>query len=138
MKREAMSFRYLIDSYAWIEYFRGTRIGEEARSYIEGREAATATITIVELREKYLREGWSYFDEDLAFMSSSTLIVPLDKSIAVLAGEINHSMKRVVKGWGVSDSIILATAKSPSAKVVTGDRHFKEVKEAIFLENETV
>ncbi|MFH0897427.1 MAG: type II toxin-antitoxin system VapC family toxin [Candidatus Bathyarchaeota archaeon] len=133
-----MSFRYVIDSCAWIEYFRGTRIGEEARQYIEGREAATATITIVELREKYLREGWNCFDEDLAFITSRTLIVPLDKSLAVLAGEINHSMKQEVKRWGISDSIILATAKSTSAKVVTGDQHFKEAKEAIFLENRTV
>jgi len=133
-----MSFRYMIDSYAWIEYFRGTRIGERAKSYIESHEAATATITVAELREKYLREGWNYFDEDLAFITSTTLIVPLEKNIAVLAGEINHTAKREAKGWGISDSIILATARSTSTKVVTGDRHFREVKEAIFLEDETV
>lgn len=133
-----MSFRYVIDSYAWVEYFRGTRRGERARSYIESHEAATATITIAELREKYLREGWNYFDEDLTFIVSTTLIVPLEKNIAVLAGEINHNMKRKVKGWGISDSIILATAKSTSTKVVTGDKHFKELKEAVFLENETI
>jgi len=69
-------------------------------------------------------------------MTSSTLIVPLEKNIAILAGEINHTMKRTVKGWGISDSIILATAKSTSTKVVTGDEHFKEVEEAIFLEDE--
>jgi len=133
-----MSFRYMIDSYAWIEYFRGTRIGERAKSYIESHEAATATITVAELREKYLREGWNYFDEDLAFITSTTLIVPLEKNIAVLAGEINHTAKREAKGWGISDSIILATARSTSTNVVTGDRHFREVKEAIFLEDETV
>ena len=113
-------------------------MGERARSYIESHEAATATITVAELREKYLREGWNYFDEDLAFITSTTLIVPLEKNIAVLAGEINHTAKREAKGWGISDSIILATARSTSTKVVTGDRHFREVKEAISLEDETV
>jgi len=133
-----MSFRYVIDSYAWIEYFRGTRIGEKARQYVESGEAATTTITIAELREKYLREGWNHFDEDLAFITSFTLIVPLEKNIAILSGEINHTMKRRVKGWGISDSIILATARSRSTQVVTGDKHFKELKEAIFLDDETV
>ena len=133
-----MSFRYVIDSHAWVEYFRGTHEGEMARPYIESHEAATTTITIAELREKYLGEGWRYFDEDLAFITSTTLIVPLEKNIAVLAGEANHAMKRVVKGWGISDSIILATARSTSTKVVTGDRHFKGLEEAVFLGDETV
>ncbi len=108
-------------------------MGEKARTYVENQEAATTTITIAELREKYLREGWNYFDEDLAFITSTTLVVPLEKTIAILAGEINHAMKQVVKGWGISDSIILATARATSTKVVTGDEHFKGLKEAIFL-----
>jgi hypothetical protein len=41
-----------------------------------------------------------------------------------------------VKGWGISDSVILAPARSISTKVVTGDAHFKEVTEAVFLESE--
>lgn len=132
-----MSYKYVIDSYAWIEYFRGTQVGERAKPYVEGNEAATTTITLTELREKYLRERWNYFAEDTAFIASTTLIVPLDKNIAILVGEINYTMKKKIKGWGISDSIILATAKSTSAKVVTGDQHFKELKEAIFLRNET-
>jgi len=113
-------------------------MGEKARPYVESQEAATTTITIAELREKYLREEWKYFDEDLAFITSTTLVVPLEKPIALLAGEINYAMKRLVKGWGISDSIVLATARAKSAKVVTGDEHFKGLKETIFLKNETV
>jgi hypothetical protein len=41
----------------------------------------------------FLREGWNYFDEDLIFITSTTLIVPLEKKIAVLAGDVNHAMK---------------------------------------------
>lgn len=133
-----MSYKYIIDSYAWIEYFRGTSLGEKARPYVESREAATATITISELREKYLKESWNYFNEDLNFITSTALVVPLEKAVAISAGEINHAMKRAIKGWGISDSIILATARLSSARVVTGDEHFKGLKETIFLKNKII
>ena len=119
-----MSYRFVIDSYAWIEYFRGTESGKRAKNYIESKEAATSGISIAELKEKYLREGWHYFDADLLFMTSVTTIVPVGKEIAVLVGGINFERKKKVKDWGMSDSIVLATAVMASAKVVTGDPHF--------------
>jgi len=128
-----MSYRFVIDSYAWIEYFRGTQAGERARNYIEGKEAATSGISVAELKEKYLREGWSYFDADLLFITSVTTTMPVDKEIAVSAGEINFERKRKVKDWGMSDSIVLATARKASAKVVTGDPHFKDLKESVLI-----
>jgi predicted nucleic acid-binding protein len=128
-----MSYEYVVDSYAWIEYFRGSEAGKRARGFIEGGKAATATITVAELREKYTREGWPYFDEDLLFIMSLTAIVNLTKDIAVTAGEINAAMKAKVKGWGMADSITLATAQVAKAKVVTGDKHFKGLKQAILI-----
>ncbi len=37
-----MSYRFVIDSYAWIEYFRGTKAGGKAKDYIESKEDATS------------------------------------------------------------------------------------------------
>ena len=31
-----MTSEYVIDSYAWLEYFRGTESGKKIRSYVEG------------------------------------------------------------------------------------------------------
>jgi len=129
-----MSYKYVVDSYAWIEYFRGSKVGEKAKEIIESGEAATATITIAELKEKYTREGWLYFEDDLLFITSSTILVNLTKEIAVKAGEINMTMKARVKGWGIADSIILATAQTENAKVITGDRHFEGIKQTILIE----
>jgi hypothetical protein len=42
-------------------------------------------------------------------------------------------MKKKAKGWGLADSIVLCTAKSIKGKVVTGDEHFRELKEVIFI-----
>ena len=56
-----------------------------------------------------------------------------DSPIALLAGELNHSRKKTVKDRGMADSVILATARSASAKGVTGDRHFEGLPDAIIV-----
>ena len=126
-----MGYDYVIDSYAWVEYFRGSSAGSKAREYIEGYSAATSAITLAELQEKYLREKWEFFEDDLDFVRTRTFIVPVDWSIALLAGQINYTQKEAKKDWGMADSIILATARSASARVVTGDPHFQGVQDAV-------
>src|SRR2546427_3651463 len=125
-----MTYEYVMDSYAWVEYFRGTVAGKKVREYAESDVVATSTLTLAELREKYLREKWTSFEEDIAFISTRTSLTQLDRQIALLSGEINHERKKVVRNWGTADSIILATARTASAKGVTGDRHFEGLPEA--------
>jgi predicted nucleic acid-binding protein len=90
-------------------------------------------VTLAELREKYLREKWPSLEEDVAFIAGRTLLAPVDRQIALLAGELNHTLKKTVKDWGMMDSMILATARAGSAKVVTGDAHFTGLPDAIML-----
>jgi len=133
MKPSTMTYEYVIDSYAWIEYFRGTESGRRIRSYVEGGSAATSVLTLAELREKYLREKWPTFSEDVAYITSRTSLTQVDREIAILAGEINHRRKAEKKGWGMADSLILATARIASAEVVTGDKHFEGLTDAILI-----
>jgi predicted nucleic acid-binding protein len=53
--------------------------------------------------------------------------------IAKLAGEMDVERRKTVRGWGLSDSIVLATAKKENAKVVTGDKHFADLKDEIIF-----
>lgn len=46
----------IIDSYAWIEYFRGSKMGEKVRLYIEEEYSVTPTVVITELSRKLLKE----------------------------------------------------------------------------------
>ncbi len=134
-----MSYRYVLDSYAWIEYFRASKIGRVARRYIEEEDSATPSIVVAELSRKLLQaveEGDETKDgrrQRLEFIRSSTQITPLDFDIAETSGEI-YVQRRTVKGWSLVDSIILATARITGAKVVTGDEHFKDLaQDAIMI-----
>ncbi|MFY3741199.1 MAG: putative nucleic acid-binding protein [Candidatus Nitrosomirales archaeon] len=124
--------KYVIDSYAWIEYFMGTRSGEKARSVIDGQEEEkfTPSICIAEVYAKVLKNE----SEDMAetrrgFIRRMSAIIPLSETIAVQAAKIDVSQKTAVEGWGLADSIVLATARSKGCKVLTGDKHFEGLED---------
>jgi predicted nucleic acid-binding protein len=128
-----MSFDAVIDSYAWIEYFKGSESGRRAEKYIESGNCATPTIVLAELSDKYHREGWKFWEEDLEFILSKTEIIDLTKEIAIKAGETKKKMRRGHPNFGLADAIIFETAKSENASVLTGDEHFKGVENVIYI-----
>ena len=134
-----MSYKYVIDAYAWIEYFRGSKSGEIVKKYVESEDSATPTIVVSEISRKLLREielGNETHEgrlKRLEFIRATSQIVNLDFEIAAKAGAVDVEMKKKVKGWGLADSIILCTARTAKGKVVTGDQHFKGLEETIFI-----
>jgi len=123
----------VLDSFAWIEYFNGTTAGEKVQSFLEAGRVLTPAIVVAELSEKHKRLNRE-FGPKYDFVKARTSIVPLEEELARVAGELNFERKKRVKGWGLADSIILATARRSKSKVVTGDPHFKDlVDETIFL-----
>jgi predicted nucleic acid-binding protein len=134
-----MSYRCVIDAYAWIEYFKASNFGGVAKKYIESEDAATPTIVVSEVSRKLLKEievGNETREgrlKRLEFIRATTRIVDLDFEIAAEAGKTDVNMKRKVKGWGLADSIVLCTAREAKGKVVTGDEHFRRLEEVIFI-----
>lgn len=134
-----MSYEYVIDAYAWIEYFRGSKPGEKAKHYIEEENSATPTIVIAELSRKLLKEVERGVETvegrraKLEFVGTVTEIVDLSRDIAELSGEIDIERRNRVENWGLADSIILATAQKSNAKIVTGDKHFSDLKDEIMM-----
>ena len=124
-----------------MEYLLGSKAGAKAREYLERPGAITPSIVLLELSKWYLREiaerrrTESEMQQGLSFVESSSEIVPLDAGLARRAGEIDFLMKKRIRGWPVADSVIYATARSRSARVVTGDPHFKGLDDVIFLES---
>jgi len=123
----------VMDSFAWIEYFNGTSAGERVQGFLEKGTAITPTIVVAELAEKYRRLNRE-FGSKYDFVRARTTIVPLEEELARAAGELNFERKKRVKGWGMADSIVLATARRAGSKIVTGDPHFKDlVEETVIL-----
>jgi predicted nucleic acid-binding protein len=127
--------KYVIDSYAWIEYFIGSRIGETVKSLIENsEEKITPTICLAEVYAKTLKvENQELAEKQKTFIKEKSALALLDESIAVESAKLNVRMKKEIDGWGLADSIVYATAMVKKAEVVTGDEHFKKLKNVLFI-----
>lgn len=126
--------RYIIDTYAWIEYFRGSMIGHKIMNIIENGGNITPTIVLAEMKRKFVEWRRVDFDEKLNFIRSKSDILPLDEETAILAGELRATIG--IEGIGLVDCILLALAKIHEIKVLTGDEHFRGLEEAEFFENQ--
>jgi predicted nucleic acid-binding protein len=128
--------KYVIDSYAWIEYFMGTPKGEKVRPIIDcSDEKITPTICLAEVYSKTLRvENQELAEKQRSFIKEKSLLVSLDETITVEAAKIQNRMNKEIDGWGLADSIVYATGIVKKAEVVTGEKHFMNLKNVIFID----
>jgi len=122
----------VLDSFAWIEYFNGTSAGEKVQNFLETGLVVTPAIVVAELSEKHKRLNRE-FAPKYDFVKARTSIVPLEEELARVAGELNFERKKRVKGWGMADSIVLATARRSGSRIVTGDPHFRDLTEETIM-----
>ncbi len=121
----------MVDAYAWIEYLDGTTRGVRVRDIVEDAHNTilTSLVTLAEVVSKFIREGR---DPTIALkaLEDNALLKPVDHQIARLTGQIHAEVKRKVRDFGLADAFVLATARSNSSRVLTGDPHFKSIPEA--------
>lgn len=128
--------KYVIDSYAWLEYFMGTKVGERVKEIIDNsEEKITPTICLAEVYAKTLKvEDQQLAEKQKAFIKEKSAIVFLDEMIAVEAAKVLVNNKKEIDGWGMADSIVYETAIVKKADVVTGDEHFRKLKNVLLIE----
>lgn len=119
----------LIDSSAWLEFFRGGPKADRVAPYLRdlGR-VAVPTLVLFEVYRKIKREE----SEEAALVAVSQMgkgrMVPLDEGLALAAADVS-----LASGLGMADSIILAAARQVHAKLVTLDNDFRGQPEAAIL-----
>jgi predicted nucleic acid-binding protein len=128
-----MSKRIVVDAYAWIEYLDGSRRGEKLRDLLETEaELYTSAVTLAEIISKAARTGRDYNTAHRVIQGNST-IVEADEQLSVETGILHAEIRDTIKDFGLSDAYVLATARTLDANVLTGDPHFKDVKDAIMI-----
>jgi len=120
----------LIDSWAWIEYFKGGKHSKEAMSYIEGdEEALVSSINLLEIYSWITKSyGDSVAVEKIGIVEKRCYLIPLEREISISAAKLKIKYK-----LGIADGVVLATAKQLNAKIVTGDPDFKKVEGVLFI-----
>jgi predicted nucleic acid-binding protein len=131
-----MSYKFVLDTYALIEYATGTEMGRVVKEALDHGQCITPSIVIAELASKYCRENRSQeWEPMLKFIKAKTRVLPLDASLASKSGIQKVSLRKRVKDISLVDSIVYQVAIDSGARLVTGDEHFETIPDVIYLKH---
>jgi len=125
--------RFVVDSWGWIEYLRGSKAGQKVRDKVEHQEdLMTHIVTVAEIISKLKREGANPEGAWRAITVSSKIIT-VNGDDAKNAGLLHASIKRRNANFSLADAFVLHAAKKLGCKVLTGDPDYEGINDAIML-----
>lgn len=124
--------KYIMDAYAWIEYFEGTKQGKVVQELLQDNEILTHSVTVAEVVSKMRRKG---LNGELAFhaLQGLTRIIPTEGDDCKMVGLLHAEMRAKIPGFGLADAFVLHLARDRQGRVVTGDHHFQHERGVLFL-----
>lgn len=127
--------RYIIDSYAWIEYFIGSKKGETLRELFteEKNQFLTVECCLAEIKGWALRNGKD-FEPLFKIVRANSNILSITEYDWIDSGKERFEQRKTQKDFGLIDAVILTKQKETNCKIISGDKHFKNLKNVVFLE----
>jgi len=133
--------RIVADTYAWVELFIGSEKGEKAKQVLANADMVyTPDTVLAEIARKYLREGAGedVIIERLKLIVKCSQVVNVNFEIAMESAKgylelMEKAKQEKLRDPGLFDAIVLAVARVCTAEVLTGDEHFKGLKETIWI-----
>ncbi len=125
-----MSDTLLLDSWAWLEMFRGTNAGKKVFDATKG--AGKVYTTVANVYEVMYRleedEGFTAAVMKKEFIETQATV--LDITMATIAKALDVRKKEKLPAI---DAFTLASAQLKGARLATGDPHFRNVKGILYL-----
>jgi len=127
---------YVIDTYAWVEYFIGSQSGGKVKEIVhkDENEITTPECCLAELKGWCLREGKN-FEDAYTILKANSEIEKIFTEDWLDAAEIRHEMRRKkgITDFGLIDSLIVAKQRRNKCKIVSGDKHFENLKDVEYV-----
>jgi predicted nucleic acid-binding protein len=123
--------KLVIDSSAWIEYFRGSSKGQTVRAYLKSQHTKVFITGLIasEILTKFLKEGQPTNDVITA-LENLTSLIQFDFPLAKLTAELFVKHRKTCEKFGIADAHVLAAAKLTGCRVLTCDNDFRGIPEA--------
>ena len=133
-----MNYRFVLDSYAWVEYAIGSQMGKFVDFLLKYTACITPSIVIAELSDKFHREDkvsdWQIL---FKFIKHKSIINTLTENLEEKSGGckliLRGMQKSEEKKIGLADAIIYQTALDNDCELVTGDKHFEAINGIVYL-----
>jgi predicted nucleic acid-binding protein len=126
--------KYLLDTYAWIEFFKASAKGERVAKLLENKKNKIVVCDVV-FAEIF---GWAIREKHIpgrliAFIKQHSHIYELYTNIWLEGAAWKERMRLRKKDFGLADALLLSVQSATNATIVTGDPHFKGMKKVIML-----
>ncbi|MGC1122901.1 MAG: PIN domain-containing protein [Candidatus Methanofastidiosia archaeon] len=132
---------YIMDTSAWIEFFRGSPEGKKVAEYLfpeltEIAPSVTPTLVITEMQSVYIRNGeGDKFSEDVEKIQRlSEIEERINQKIAINAGMKHGNIHNKENRISYVDCILWTLAEERNMKVISTDEHFRKCENAVYIE----
>ena len=124
---------YIIDTYAWIEYFKGSNQGDTLKRLFENKNSRFITMEccIAELRGYCLKNSIE-FNQLYDVVKKNSVMLPVLREYWIKAAKIKFEMRKTRAHFGLIDSILVAKQEEMKCSIVSGDPHFKGLKNVVY------
>lgn len=125
---------YIVDSWAWVEYFIGSKAGFILKRLLDNKNHKFITMecTASELKSYCLRTNKD-FRQMYNVLKRNSIVLPVLLNHWLKAAEIRFDLRNKIKDFGLIDSILLAKQKELKCTIISGDPHFKNLKNVIYV-----
>lgn len=125
---------FIIDTYTWVEYFIGSKQGAKLQELFDNlrNKFITMECSLSELRGYCLKNNFN-FEQMYSVVEKNSLVLPVLREHWINAAKIKHEIRKKIERFGLIDSILVAKQKELDCKIVTGDHHFKNLKNIVFV-----
>lgn len=127
--------QYLVDSYAWVEYFLGSKKGETLRRLLTDQNNSffTAECCLAEIYDWTLRNKQD-FDHIFKVIRADSTILSVNEHDWIHAGKVRFVERQTQKDFGLIDSMLLVKQEQMGCILISGDKHFRGRKNVLFLD----
>lgn len=130
-----------IDTFAWAEIIRGSALALQAREAITSADRClTPSVVFAEIASLCVRNGFAdrVVNRELDAVRESSEIVPIDAWIAIAGAHGTEELRESARARklplpGLADGLVLATARRFGSRLLTGDPHFRQCPETVWL-----
>ena len=121
-----------MDTSAWLHYLDRTPQWRHVARLIEGKAVFATTVTLAELADKCVRRG-TRPEGVLAFIQRRSTLLQLTPGLGLTGAYTTQALRKHAKDASLVDGINLATARAIRATLLTSDKDFDRVPDALVV-----
>lgn len=125
---------FIVDTYAWVEYAIGTKIGAKLQVLFDNQKNKFITMEccLAELRGYCLKNNFN-FSPIYDAVTKNSLVLPVLREHWLKAANVKHEVRKKIKNFGLIDAILVTKQQELNCKIISGDYHFRNLKKVVFI-----